>query len=150
MPVKYCLAGASADILCIRVQNPWIQKDSENLTSNLEFCDVAKKGDPKFRYQLTTQFYGYFLWLKYIFWLIFIFPKSVEFDEKIYVDIFASPFRVYNFFSRLFLCASGPLEFLFDSKFLFFNFLDAKISFKIRKIKFQKLFVPKYLLKTYV
>ena len=33
----------------------------ENLTSNLKFCDVAKKGDPKFRYQLTTQNYDDFL-----------------------------------------------------------------------------------------
>ena len=64
MPVKYCLAGASADIFVSVSKIRESKKDRENLTSNLEFCDVAKKGDPKFRYQLTTQFYVDFLWPK--------------------------------------------------------------------------------------
>ena len=73
-PVMYCLAGASADIFVFSVSSIRESESMrENLTSNLKFCDVAKKGDAKFRYQLTTQIYEYFLSKNFNFSQIF--PK---------------------------------------------------------------------------
>ena len=78
------------------------KKSRENLTSNLEFCDVAKKDDPKFRQQLTTQIYVHVLFEKFIFDTLKFITTFEKFYKKNLNDIFASSLRVYSFFSKLF------------------------------------------------